>query len=342
MVLVAALLATRMLLLVFVALVLAAGLRPVVDWLRLRTPLGRGATVLVTYALFFVAVLGLALLIVPAALNQLSDLGTRLAPLLDAARAWAATIEPRPLSNSLTALINAATRHTRGLADPPDPDDVLEVGAGVADAAISVIAVLAMVFFWLTERARLQRFALALLPAERRAATREAWNAIELRLGWWVRGQLILMGSIGVMMTTAYLLIGLEEALLLGVIAALAEAIPLVGPALGAIPALIVAALTGRVEMVLLVGVAYIAIQTFESNVLVPVVMRNSIGVPAFLVVAGVLGGAAIGGIVGALIAVPLVAALLVLLERLQAREVRVPIDRADPSREPLTAESAD
>jgi predicted PurR-regulated permease PerM len=331
-------LAARVVVLVFIALLLASGLQPVVDSARARTRLGRGATVLVVYAVFFVMVVLFALLILPGALNQFNDLGAQLAPLLADARAWAGDIQPRALSASLTALIDTFQRAlTPTGAEPADPDAIIAVGLTVADFAISLASVLAMVFFWLTERARLQRFAIALVPAARRHGLREAWNEIELRLGSWVRGQLVLMGSMGVMTTVAYFLIGLEGALLLGVIAGLAEAIPIVGPIIGAVPALLVAATTGRLEIVLLVAVVYTVIQVIESNVLIPMIMRNAIGIPPFLVIASILAGAAIGGVVGALMAVPVAASLLVVLERLQDRDMRVPLDRATTEAEAMT-----
>jgi predicted PurR-regulated permease PerM len=125
--------------------------------------------------------------------------------------------------------------------------------------------------------------------------------------------------------------------LLLGLIAALTEAIPLIGPALGAVPALIVAATTGQIETVILVGLVYMAIHVVEGNVFVPLVMRNTIGIPPFVVLASILAGAQIGGLVGALVAVPAAASLLVVLERLQAREERVPIDRDAVDADALT-----
>jgi predicted PurR-regulated permease PerM len=322
-------LAGKVVLIVFLALLLASGLQPVIDWARWHAPLGRGATLLLVYALVLLAVVGLGLLVLPGAFNQFNDLGIRLLPVLAEARAWAQNIEPRALSISLTGLIDQLLRMLAApVAEVPEPELLIDVGVAVAELSIMLAALLALVFFWLTERARLQRFALAMLPHERRTAARDAWNQIELRLGGWVRAQLILMGFVGVATTIAYLLIGLEGALLLGLIAALAEAVPIVGPIVGAIPALLVAAMTGRLEIVLLVAVVYVAIQVVESNVLVPVVMRNTIGIPPFIVLASILGGAAIGGIVGALLAVPLTAAVLVVAERLQARGSRVLLER--------------
>jgi predicted PurR-regulated permease PerM len=317
-------LAGRVLLLVFVAVLLASALEPVIDWIRGHVRLRRGIAILVVYAAFFVTVIGFALVVVPAAINQFNDIVEVMPPLVERARDWAASLQPRGLSTSITALIDEAARTLRPL--PPDPDAVFEVGLTVAESVASVATLLTIVFFWLVEHARLQRFALAFMPAKRRAGVREAWNEVEDRLGKWVRGQLILMGAIGIATGIAYTLLGLPSALLLALIAAVTEAIPIIGPLLGAIPAVLVAA-TVSPELALVVAGVYVVLQVLEGNVLVPLVMRNSIGISPFLVVVSVLVGAAAGGIVGALFAVPVAAAILVLLERLQAREVPVVLD---------------
>ena len=329
--------ASGVVVLVFVALLLASGLEPLVDRVRTRTPLARGATLLFVYAGIFVIIAALVLLILPSAINQFNELGPRLQPLLDDAREWAATLQPEAVSQGLIALIDTLQEAVVPT-DPqaPNPDQLIELGLTFAEAVISVVAVLTMIYFWLTERARLQRFVLALVPADRRAGARDAWNQMEGRLGSWVRGQLIIMGSVGIATTIAYFLIGLEGALLLGLLAALFEVIPLVGPALGAVPALIVAAITGDVQTVLLVALVYFVIQLVEGNFLIPVVMHNTIGVPPFLVFVSILVGAAVAGIPGALLSVPLVAAVLVVLERMQARESTVPISPEKPPPEEL------
>lgn len=325
------LLSAKVFVLLFIALLLASGLEPLIDRVRTNSPLGRGATLLLVYLGFFGAVIAVALLVIPSAVGQLVELAPRIAPMLADAREWASSVEPRFLSVSLVGLVDTLQRILVPTTSQGQGTDLIALGLTFAEIVISVISVLAMAYFWLTERARLQRFFLALLPADRHAGARTAWNDIELQLGAWVRGQLILMGSVGIATTIAYFLIGLEGPLLLGLIAALAEAIPLVGPALGAVPALIVAALTGRVEIVLLVAIVYIIIQVIEGNVLVPLVMRNTIGIPPIIVFVSILVGATIAGVPGALIAVPLVAALLVVVERLQARAETVPLTPGAP-----------
>lgn len=316
--------AGRVLLLVFVAVLLASALEPVIAWIRGHVGLGRGATILLVYAAFFLTVVGLALFVVPAAINQFNDIVAGLPPLLERAHDWAASLRPRGLSTSITALIDEAGRTLRPL--PPDPDAVFAAGLTVAEVVASVATLLAIVFFWLVEHARLQRFALAFVPAERRAGAREAWNEVEDRLGRWVRGQLILMAAMGLATGVAYSLLGLPSALLLALVAAVTEAIPIIGPLIGAIPAVLVAASVSP-ELALAVAGVYVVLQIVEGNVLVPLVMRNSIGISPFLVIVSILVGATAGGIVGALFAVPVAATILVLLERLQAREVPVVLD---------------
>jgi predicted PurR-regulated permease PerM len=321
--------------LVFVALLLASGLEPLIDKVRTNSPIGRGATLLLVYATFFILVAAILLFVVPSAITQFGELGTKLRPILEETRAWARTIEPRSISVALVGLVDTAQQTLAPTTpDVPEPDELIALGLTFAEIVVSLISLLALVYFWLTERAHLQRFALALLPADKRGGAREAWNEIELRLGSWVRGQLIIMGTVGIATTIAYFLIGLDGALLLGLIAAVAEAIPLVGPALGAVPALLVAAATGHIETVILVAVVYLIIQVVEGNVLIPLVMHNAIGIPPFMVFLSILAGGAVAGIPGALISVPLVAALLVVVERLQARATPVPISPEKPPSE--------
>jgi predicted PurR-regulated permease PerM len=179
--------AAKVLLLAFVSLLLASGLEPFVGWLRTRVRLGRGLTILIVYVAFFAAVVALALVVIPGAVNQFADLGPRIDRLLADAHATAATLEPRALSTSATALIEEAQRALKP-GGAPDAGAVLDIGLTVAEAVISLITMLAIVFFWLTEHARLQRYGLAFVPADKRGGAREAWNSIEVRLGSWVRG----------------------------------------------------------------------------------------------------------------------------------------------------------
>jgi predicted PurR-regulated permease PerM len=336
--------ASRVLLLVFVAVIFASGLQPVIGWIRGHVPIGRGPAILLVYGLFLAVVVGMALFVLPAAIAQFVRTLDALPPFFERARAWAAEIRPTGLGRGVSALIDGAAALLRPGSRGPSDGQVVQVGLTLAEGLTSVLTLLTVVYFWLTEHARLQRYTLAFVPGHRRARARDVWNQAETRLGMWVRGQLILMSALGVATSVAYTLLGVPSAVLLGLIAALAEGIPIVGPLLGAIPAILLAA-TVSPQLALEVAAVYLILQIIEGNILVPVVMRNTVGISPFLVILSILVGAAAGGFIGALLAVPIAATAEVVLEGLQAREVPVAqdptaADRDDESDERHARES--
>jgi len=276
---------------------------------------------------FFAAVVGVAVFIVPAALVQLGAALAKLPSFLEQVRAWGSNLRPTALGEGIGALIDAV-KAPFATSAPPDPDSVLTASLLVGQVGAALITLLFLVFFWLTERPRLQRYALAFLPADRRAGVRDGWNEVEARLGQWARGQLVLMAAIGIATGIAYSLLGLPAALLLGLIAALTEVIPIVGPLIGAIPAVLVATTISPQAVVLTLGI-YLILQLIEGNILVPMIMRNSVGLSPFLVLVSLLVGSTVGGPLGAIVAIPLVAGVTVVLGRLQDRDTPVPIDPA-------------
>ena len=310
--------------LVFLAILLGAGLEPVVGWLRARG-LGRSWAILVVYAAFLVLAVGFAVLVLPAAMVQMSRAVARLPAFLEVLRRTTDTLRPQALADGLGSLIDAAEAALRP-AGRPDPNSVVGASVAIVGSAVGFTTLLTLVFFWLTGRSRLQRYALAFVPLARRPGVRDGWNEVEARLGLWVRGQLILMATMGVATGAAYTLIGLPASLLLGLVAAIAEAIPIVGPLLGAIPAIILAT-TVSPQAVVLTVLAYGVFQFVEGSVLLPSVMRNAVGLSPFLVLVSLLVGFSAGGVLGAIVAVPIAAGIEAVLERLQDREVPVQVD---------------
>jgi len=109
------------------------------------------------------------------------------------------------------------------------------------------------------------------------------------------------------------MILGVKYALLLGVIAALTEIIPYVGPFIGAIPGIFIA-FSDSLTKVILVAVVYFIVQQLENYILTPRVMQRTTGLNAVVVMVGILIGAKLGGIVGALLAVPVISMAEVIL----------------------------
>lgn len=322
--------AGRAILLVFIALLLGAALEPLVGTLRGRIHVPRAVAILLVYLAFIALAVGVVALVVPGTLQQADQLGAALPQAEQNFRRWAQSVDPPALATMLTEVINSALAAIPATTRVPAAE-VVAAGLSVVDGVVSFVTVLALVFFWMTERARLQRYALSYVSAERRGGVRQAWNGVETRLGSWVRGQLTLMGAMGLMAGAVCALLGLPSPALLGLIAGVAELIPLAGPTIGAIPAFAVAA-TLKPDVLPLLLVAYLVIHFIEGNVLAPLVVGNAAGISPFLVIASLLVGGAIAGLLGAFIAVPVAAALEVILERLQDRERPVtPTESVEP-----------
>jgi predicted PurR-regulated permease PerM len=330
--------AASVLALVFVSLLIAAALEPQTDRLRERLPTGRAGTIIVAFALFFVAVAAAGVALVPLVADEAGRVMDALPSTLEAVAAWAHDLEP-PMAATIASTLVETGQQLFERQVSLEAEALVEIGLDAAGVVVALVTALGLAFFWLIERARLQRYVLAFAPEEHRADVRESWNAVTDRLGQWVRGQGILMLAMGVLAGIAYTALGVPASLLLAVIAGVTELIPIIGPILGAVPAILVAA-TVSPELALAVAVAYLALQAFEGLVLVPIVMRNAVGLSPFLILVSVLIGSAAGGIVGALLAVPIAATIEIVLERFQDREDPVAVDPA-PVREAMETEES-
>lgn len=186
-----------------------------------------------------------------------------------------------------------------------------------------VIAIIMLAVGWTLEGDYVKQAALLLVPTRQRASARELVNDIEAKISGFVVGQGILSLFVGVLALIAYLIIGLPHALLLAVFAGITEAIPYLGPFLGAAPAFIVA-LSISPTTALWVALAVVIIQQLENNLLVPRVMDRTIGVRPLLGLLSVVAMTSLFGILGALVSLPTAAIVQTVMDRLiSSREQR-------------------
>jgi predicted PurR-regulated permease PerM len=185
----------------------------------------------------------------------------------------------------------------------------------VVNGVLSVIAVFLLAYYWTQESNFVIRGILRLIPRSRRREVREFIQSVEVKLGGYVRGQGILSLSVGFAALLAYALIGLPYALVLAIIAGIMEMVPIVGPALGAIPALLVA-LTIEPGKAIWVIVVTAVIQLAESVWLVPRIMTSSMGVNPIIILLSLVTFSGVFGFPGALLALPLAAIIQLILER--------------------------
>jgi predicted PurR-regulated permease PerM len=130
---------------------------------------------------------------------------------------------------------------------------------------------------------------------------------IENKLGNWISGKVILSLMVGVMSWVLLKILGVQYVWPLAIFVVLMDSIPTIGATLSAIPAVIVTLASGNIIQIIGVPVGYILIQQIENNYLAPEVMSTAIGLPPIIIILAVLVGAHMGGILGILVAIPLV-----------------------------------
>jgi predicted PurR-regulated permease PerM len=162
---------------------------------------------------------------------------------------------------------------------------------------------------------------LHLVPRNRRKRVREVMQATARVLQHWFTAQMFAMAVVGVITTIGLLLLGIEGAFALGLIAAILEFVPFLGPFLAAVPAIAIA-LVDSPEKALAVAALYLVIQQLESTLVTPLAMKNGLELPPILTILaqGIMG--MVFGLLGVLVAVPLLAAIIVPIKMLYVQDV--------------------
>jgi predicted PurR-regulated permease PerM len=327
----------EVLLLLLLAILFATAIEPLVNWLR-RGPFSRGQGILIVYSAIFLLLTALGMFLVPSLVGQLTQFVDTLPQQVAALRPQVEQIELGPLrALLLRGIAEAGPAVQHGLEEPvgaAQTEQLVGVGGAFAHSLFSVITVFLLAYYWLTERTAIKRAILRLVPAAHARHVNATWLEVEERLGAWVRGQLLVMLAIGAMAGVAFVALGLPNPLVLAVLAGLFEIIPMVGPFLAFVPALLVALATDPFKALLLIGIA-IVIQQIEGNVLIPRIMSHAVGISPLTVILGILIGAILYGPAGAFLAVPVAAALQVILNHtlrptLEEPTPRVPVPEAE------------
>lgn len=194
---------------------------------------------------------------------------------------------------------------------------VFSVVSGVADLLIIVVGGV-----YIAVQPGLYRKGIILLfPKSRQEQAQESLRITGSALRRWLAGQLISMVLVGVLTTIGLLLLGVPSALALGLLAGLAEFVPLVGPFAAAIPALLIA-FTQDGNTALYVLLLYLAIQQVESNLILPLVERRMVSIPPALTLFAVLAMGVLLGPLGILFATPLTVAAFVLIRKLYVHDL--------------------
>ncbi len=309
--------------LIFISLLFATAVKPPVVWLE-RRRIPRGLAILLVY-LVALAVLVLAgLLVFPPLVGEATTL-VQNAPGYYQRVVTALTTIDNPLIRQLNQFLlseqlTSWATSTAGRLAGSLAGSLIDIGTALAGAVFALITLLTVGFYWINEQGRIERTWFSLVPASNRPRLLETWRRIEERLGAYLRGLALLCLAVGVLCGAGYAVLGVRYALVLGVIAAILEAVPTIGVLITAILVTLVALPQSPTLALLALGWTLV-VQQVENTFLVPRVMGQAIGVsPLTLIVALLIFGSLLG-VSGALLAVPLAAIVQIVVEEWVIRE---------------------
>lgn len=293
--------------LIFIVLIVVAGLAPIVE--RWEKTITRPGAVISLFLLIFVVLAAIVSLLVPPLVIQIQQFSENLPELT---RSFSEA--PRGgFFDEVSRLIGQNLDNLSG--------QLSNIGSvlfsrtvGVINGVVAVLTVLVLTFYLLIDDEGLKKLYKGVLPAEIHNDLTETTRKIAIKLGAWLRGQLLLMLAVGFFVTIGLLITGTPYALSLGIWAGLTEVIPIIGPWIGAVPGVIVGITVSPLHGFLALLV-YTIVQQLEGNILVPRIMAKAVGLNPVIVIIAILIGGKLYGLLGVLLSVPLAAVIGVIAE---------------------------
>lgn len=283
-----------LLLLLFVAVILTSALSPFVGLMtRLKLPKALG--IAITYIIIISAVISLIAIVIPPLLEETRRLFLILPPHLD----------------NLFEII-AIDRSVLDVQLANISRNAFSITLSIFDNILTIIFLLVLTFYLILERENLESRSAALFVG-REERMKRLIVKIEEKLGGWFRGQLFLSLIIGVLTYIGLVILGIPYALPLAVVAGVLEVVPVIGPIISAIPAILIAL---TISPILSLGVVamYVIIQQLENHLIVPQVMKRAVGLNPLVVILAIAIGSRLLGFAGALLAVPIAVVLQIIV----------------------------
>jgi predicted PurR-regulated permease PerM len=311
---------------VLVALFITVSLEPAVHWLTARG-LRRGWAVTTIFVVAFGALFAFLISVIPSLVDQGRELITDLPGYLTDLQARSGQFRDLNDRFNLTSQLEGMI----GSLPSRIGTGVLGFTGRLFGALFSALTVLVFTAYFMADLPRIRNGLVWLFPAERRPRTKQVIDLLVDKVGGYMIGNIIISIVAGVCSYLVFRLLGVRFAVPLAVLVAVFDMIPMIGATLGAIVGVLVALFTTALwPTTVLVAAFFVAYQQIENYLIAPRVLKTTVDIGASAVLLAGLIGATLLGLVGALMAIPVAAALNVLLnERLAAREAAAEAEAA-------------
>lgn len=307
-------------LLLFASFVIASALYPIVDWMSKK--IHRGLAVGIVYLGGFIV---FAVLAVPSFsilaeqtrefIKDFPNYWSHIQALLSKGEVWIESTGYIPDYSQLLA--NLSTFSKEIVSQSINLTVALFLGIAMAFTLAFIV------LFLLLDKEEIKNGILNLFPPRHREQAKFIAMTISKKVGGYVRGQLLLMFLVGVLTTISLALIGLEFAFLLGIIAAILEIVPIVGPILSAVPAIIIAFAKNPWFALYVLGV-YLVIQRIENSILAPLILGRFLELHPIIIISAVLISASTLGVFGVILSPAIAASIYVLVQELYLKRINI------------------
>jgi predicted PurR-regulated permease PerM len=306
------------LLVLFIALALFVALDPIADFFQTRLKIHRAVAVSLIYVVLIGIIILAILLLIPPLVTETNQLienlpgyFEKIAPFLE------------PFQKSLDSGAAATSQDVfKSISEQLGKisSSIFSATLDVFGGVVSIITILVISFYMLVGERASKQFILSVLPVKNRELAVNIIKKIGEKVGGWARGQMLLSLAIFIATLIGLLILRIPYALPLAIFAGITELIPVIGPFLGALPAVLIA-FTINPWLGAAAIVLYVLVQQLENHVLVPNVMKKTVGLSPVVVIIAILVGAKLMGILGVFVAVPVTASLAVLGEEIFGKQ---------------------
>jgi len=302
-------------LVILTAIVIASSIEPLTKWF-VKRKIPRVLAIIFIYLCATGILVGIFMTFLPLILEETSNLSESIPQYVNSVDLWPSinssgflsdkTVQDLSASFALSDIINglkSTINHTF--------NGFWQMVSSIFGGLLSFILIVVFSFYFAVQEYGIANFLKIVTPLSHEKYVIDLWKRSQLKIGRWMQGQILLALFIGILVYLGLMILGVKYALLLAILAALAELIPLFGPILAAIPAVLIGFLDGGTSLGFMIIGLYVIIQQFENHLIYPLVVKKVVGVPPLMVIIALLVGAQLAGFLGIIIAVPIAAVLM-------------------------------
>lgn len=309
-------------LVVLTAIVIASAMEPAIQYFE-RHGLHRLLSVIFMYLLVGTVFFAVLIFFIPPILSDAANFLKQLPQTLSSINISDTTHGLLPWGSVTDTISSADLLQNISSAISDTTGGIFNTVSAFFGGLTSFVLIVVFAIYFSVQQTGVDDFLRIVTPVQHQVYVLNLWKRSQDKIGKWIQGQLILAAIVGVLLYLGLVILGIPHALLLALLAAAFELIPVFGQFIAAVPAIAIAFADGGATEALLVVGLYIVIQQFESNLIYPVVVKKVVGIPPLLVILSLLIGFKLVGFLGVLLSVPIAGAVQEFVSDIDKKKTR-------------------